>query len=206
MSSVISLLLLSLLMQSPDSSKAGKPSEPPAAAAGSSVAGETGGSLLNVRRIYVESFGDDKTSKVLQAMIINSIAESKRFVITENRERADAILKGTAVEKTSQELHASGSGTAAASSVGGVRASSQGLSSSVTGTFGAIGAAIDDSVVATETIDRAAIAVRLLNADGDVIWATTQESKGAKYKGAGADVADKIVKQLLKDLEKAQAR
>ena len=30
---------------------------------------------------------------------------------------------------------------------------------------------------------------------------TTQESKGAKYKGASADVSDKIVKQLLRDIE-----
>jgi hypothetical protein len=135
-------------------------------------------------------------------MIINSLVETKRFVITENKEKADGILKGTAVEKTSQELHASGSGTSAASSSGVV--SGAGRGSSVTGAFGAIGGAIDDSVVATETIDRAAIAVRLLNADGDVIWATTQESKGAKYKGASADVADKIVKQLLIDLERAQ--
>jgi hypothetical protein len=36
-----------------------------------------------------------------------------------------------------------------------------------------------------------------------VVWSTTQESKGAKYKSAGADVADKIVKQLLRDIEKA---
>ena len=34
------------------------------------------------------------------------------------------------------------------------------------------------------------------------IWTTTQESKGAKYKGASADVANKIVKQLVWDMEK----
>ena len=31
---------------------------------------------------------------------------------------------------------------------------------------------------------------------------TTQESKGAKYKGANADLADKVVRQLLRDLDK----
>jgi hypothetical protein len=55
-------------------------------------------------------------------------------------------------------------------------------------------------VLSTETIDRAAVAVRLVAADGDLIWATTQESKGAKFKGASADVADKVVKQLLHDI------
>ena len=47
-------------------------------------------------------------------------------------------------------------------------------------------------------------AVRLVDADGDVIWSTTQESLGAKFKGASADVADKVVKQLLADIEKAR--
>jgi hypothetical protein len=36
------------------------------------------------------------------------------------------------------------------------------------------------------------------------VWSTTQESKGAKYKGASADVAEKIVKQLLRDIAKAE--
>jgi hypothetical protein len=36
-----------------------------------------------------------------------------------------------------------------------------------------------------------------------VIWTTTQESKGAKFKGASADVAEKIVKQLARDAEKS---
>jgi hypothetical protein len=41
-----------------------------------------------------------------------------------------------------------------------------------------------------------------VNSDGDVIWTTTQESKGGKYKGASADVADMCVKQLLRDIGK----
>jgi hypothetical protein len=40
--------------------------------------------------------------------------------------------------------------------------------------------------------------------DGDVIWSTTQESQGAKFKSSSADVADKVVKQLLHELDKAK--
>jgi hypothetical protein len=61
-----------------------------------------------------------------------------------------------------------------------------------------------DSSVNTETINEARVAVRLVNPDGDVIWTSTQESKGAKYKGSSADVADRCVKQLLKDVEKLE--
>jgi hypothetical protein len=51
--------------------------------------------------------------------------------------------------------------------------------------------------VNTETINEARVAVRLVNSEGDVIWTSTQESKGAKCKGASADAADKCVKQLI---------
>jgi len=36
-----------------------------------------------------------------------------------------------------------------------------------------------------------------VNKDGDVIWSTTQESLGGRFRGASADVADKITRQLL---------
>jgi hypothetical protein len=61
-----------------------------------------------------------------------------------------------------------------------------------------------DSSVNTETVNEARVAVRLVSPDGDVIWTSTQESKGAKYKGASADVADRCVKQLLRDVEKLE--
>jgi hypothetical protein len=35
-----------------------------------------------------------------------------------------------------------------------------------------------------------------------VIWSTTQESNGAKFRGASADVADKITKQLVTDYDR----
>jgi hypothetical protein len=38
--------------------------------------------------------------------------------------------------------------------------------------------------------------VRLVDKNGDVIWSTTQESSGGKFRSAMADVADKIVRQL----------
>ncbi len=167
--------------------------------------------FLKVRKIYVESFGEDSTSKQLQAMLISSLTMSKRFVVTENREKADAILKGAALEKTSQELHVFGEGTAASVATGGYggsvsRSRFGDVSGEIKGGFAAVGAAIEDKSANTETINDARLAVRLVHADGDVIWATVQESRGAKYKGASADVADKVVKQLLRDLERLEKR
>jgi curli biogenesis system outer membrane secretion channel CsgG len=154
--------------------------------------------LLHVKRIFIESFGDDVISKQVQAMVISSLTESKRFIVTENKERADAILKGTGLERISNEFHSNSEGTAA----GGVG----GAFSDGAGSVAGRAAAIEDSNASTETINDARVSLRLVDKDGDVLWATTQESKGAKYRGASADVAEKVVKQLLRDVEKLKKK
>ena len=109
-----------------------------------------------------------------------------------------------ALEKTSQELHAYGESTSVGGASGGSHADVTGLSGSSDAGFVARHMGTSDSSVHTETINEARIAIRLVNPDGDVIWTSTQESKGAKYKGASADVADKCVKQLIRDVEKLE--
>jgi hypothetical protein len=168
----------------------------------------------------VESFGDDPISKEMQAMVVDSLSKSKVFAVTENRDKADAILKGSTLEKTSQEAHSYSDGTSVRVAQGSVNGSVHGSSSGdLSGSFdngtgningsstGYVNGSINGSSSSTHMADRTSISsintvndarasVRLVNSDGDVIWTTTQESKGAKYKGASADVADKIVKQL----------
>ena len=51
--------------------------------------------LSQIKRIYVESFGDDPISKEMQSMVIDSLTSSKVLAVTENRDKADAILKGS---------------------------------------------------------------------------------------------------------------
>ena len=180
----------------------------------------SGKALSQIKRIYVESFGDDPISKEMQAMVVDSLTKSKVFAVTENRDKADAILKGSTLEKTSQEAHSYSDGTlvgVAQSSVNGsVHGSSSGdlsgsfdngtgningsstgyVNGSINGSSSSTHMADRTSISSINTVNDARASVRLINSDGDVIWTTTQESKGAKYKGASADVADKIVKQL----------
>jgi len=166
----------------------------------------------------VESFGDDPISKEMQAMVVDSLTNSKVLAVTENKDKADAILKGSTLEKTSQEAHSYSDATSVGVAHGSVHGSSSGnLSGSFVGGTGNINGSstgsIDGSTNSTHMADAtstssvttandARASVRLVNSDGDVIWTTTQESKGAKYKGASADVANKIVKQLVWDMEK----
>ena len=209
---VFALSLVFGLMQSPAKTK-GTPKNAPVAVEAkpteeARIDPEIADKLLKVKRIYVDSFGDDALSKSLQGMVINALTASKRFIVTENKEKADAVLKGGALEKTSQEFHSLGEGAHVATASGGqsssITGNAAGVSGSSHGGFIARAMGAEDSVASTETVNDARLAVRLVAADGDVIWTTTQESKGAKYKGATADVADKMVKQLLRDLEKLQ--
>jgi len=65
-----------------------------------------------------------------------------------------------------------------------------------------LGVGETESTTIKERKHEAMATVRLVNKDGDVMWSTTQESNGAKFRGASADVADKITKQLTADLER----
>jgi len=197
------ILILGLLAQAPVAPDVTKPATHQAATADPDADSVT---LLKVKRIYVDNFGNDIISKELQSMIVSALVTSKQFKVTENRESADAILKGVALENTSQEVHAYGEGTSVGAASGGGHSEISGSGGSVSGSssggFIARRMGTQDSSVNTETIHEARIAIRLVSPDGDVIWTTTQESKGAKYKSSSADVADKCVKQLVHDVDK----
>jgi len=166
------------------------------------VAAELTEKLLKAKRIYVDSFGEDVNSKTLQAMLVDALRTTNRFIVTEVKDKADLLLKGASLEKTSQELHAVGSATSVATAGGSQHTTVSRSMGSSLGSFAAQSLGTEDSQTSTETINDARAAVRLVSSDGDVVWSSTQESKGAKYKGAAADVADRIVKQLLRDLDK----
>jgi hypothetical protein len=163
-------------------------------------------SLKNVSRIYIEQLGGGQTSDQMRDMIIAALQNSKLFIITENQERADAVLRGSSDDKIFTEEHnssesiglhaAAGSGDASHSSMGGGSSSHQNT-----------GAGITDSETShiQERRHEASASIRLVDASGDIIWSTTQESSGGKFRGAMADVADRIARQLVDDTRKARA-
>ena len=70
--------------------------------------------------------------------------------------------------------------------------------------YGAVGMAENDVHHIKERKHEAYATVRLCNKDGDVLWSTTQESLGAKFRGSSADVAAKIAHQLTLDYDRAR--
>src|SRR5436305_5984140 len=130
----------------------------------------------------------------MRDFLLSSLEGSKLFVLTENQERADAILKGAAEDLVFTEVHSSSDSLNARSNIGTGRANS-----SSRGAYAGFGVGESESEHSAERRHEAVAAVRLVNKEGDVIWATTQESLGAKFRGASTDVADKITAKLKDD-------
>jgi hypothetical protein len=159
--------------------------------------------LLTVRRVYVDRLAGGETAAQIRDMIISSLQGARLFLLTENPEGADAFLRGSAEDLVFTDTFASSEGLSARGSI----SAGSSRSSSTTGRrYGSVNASVgeQESTRIAERKHEASAAVRLVNKEGDVIWSTTQESQGAKFRGASADVADKITRQLLTDFDRAR--
>jgi hypothetical protein len=157
--------------------------------------------LARVRRIYVEQLGGGQTSDQMRDMIIAALQNSKAFTITDNQERADATLRGSSDDKVFTDEHTSSESLGLRANAG----TSTGSGSSRDRVSGGAGITDHETTHIKERRHEASASIRLVDGDGDVIWSTTQESAGAKFRGAMADVADKIARQLVDDVRKARA-
>ena len=154
--------------------------------------------LLKIKRVYVERLHGGDNAQHFREMLISALQATKLFTITENAERSDTTLKGAAEDIIFTETFSSSEGIHARTQIGGTR--STGITRGASG----ISVGEQESTRIAERKHEAAASVRLVNKDGDVIWSTTQESQGAKFRGASADVAAKITRQLLDDFARAR--
>ena len=183
------LLFVSLLVQAPDD-----------------VLAQMGG----VKRVFVDRLTGGETAAQMRDLIISSLQGSKLFVLTENTERADAFLRGAAEDLIFTDAFSSSDGlnirgSSNISSGSGTSSRYNGAGSGYdtrSGRAMSIGVGEENSINTKERRHEALATVRLVNKDGDVVWSTTQESNGAKFRGASADVADKITRQLTADVER----
>jgi len=179
---------------------AGLPAPPALAVSGQSIEESCLRQLLTLRRVFVDRLTGGETAAQMRDIIIGSLQASKLFILTENQEKADAVLHGAAEDLVFTETHTSSDGINAHLNVG----TSKGASGYRADQTGGLGIGENESDHSAQRRHEALATVRITNKDGDVIWSTTQESLGAKYHGASADVADKIAAQLKEDFEKAR--
>jgi hypothetical protein len=170
--------------------------------------------LLGIKRVYVDRLTGGETAAQLRDMIIGSLQNARLFILTENQERADVTLHGAAEDLIFTDAFSSSEGInmhAGTSSSSGSGTSSHFNSASSgfderSGRALNVGVGDNSSTNIKERRHEAMATVRLVNKDGDVIWSTTQESTGAKFRGASADVAEKITRQLVADYDRVHNR
>jgi len=155
--------------------------------------------LADVHRVYVDQLGGGRTSDQFRDMLIASMQGTGLFVLTENPERADATLKGSGDDLIYTEERASSDSIGVRANAGG-SSSSRGRNTGASSSASAgVGVSDSESNRSEERRHEATGSVRLVDKNGDVIWSTTQESAGGKFRSAMADVADKIVRQLAEE-------
>ena len=162
-------------------------------------AGPPVASLSAIKRVYVDALAGDKSAAAIRELLIASLQQSRLFVITDNPDRADAMLRGAANDTAFTDTFDSQEGLTARANVG----SYKGTSSRGSG-YSGLSVGEHESHHVKERKHEAFATVRLCNREGDVLWATTQESRGAKFRGASADVAEKVARQLQLDVGKEQ--
>jgi hypothetical protein len=161
--------------------------------------------LSKVHRIYIAILTGGDAALQIRDLLMTSLHNSKQFVITEDEEKADAILKGAGDDDVFTDTFQSTEGINARTQIGS--GSSEGLrnySTTSSNHSGGLSIGENDSRRTEERKHEAIATVRLVSKDGDVIWSATAESLGAKFMGASADVADKIAKRLVTDYKAAK--
>jgi hypothetical protein len=157
--------------------------------------------LRTVRRVFVDRITGGETAAQMREILISSLEATNLFILTENQERADAFLRGGSEDLVFTDVHTSSDSLNAHANVS-LRSGTYSKTSS--GQAAGVGVGESESDRSAERRHEAIAAVRLVSKDGDVIWATTQESTGAKFRGASSDVAEKITAKLREDFEKAR--
>lgn len=123
-------------------------------------------SLLEVKKIYVDSRGDISLRGKVRDSLITTLQTSKRFDTAQTPEEGDAALKlFVNRERAGRKI-------------------SQGQT---------------QRNAKAPLIERGTVSVRLVNADGHIIW---PGERNRSYIGSALEVAEKIVNDLLMDREK----
>ncbi|HYO81300.1 MAG TPA: hypothetical protein VES20_07870 [Bryobacteraceae bacterium] len=151
--------------------------------------------MRRVRRIHVEKLSGEASGPI-RDMIINALQATRVFIVTENADKADAFLRGTAEDLIYTDMFQQ------SESVSARVGTSRSTRDVIPGMNAGVGH--QESTRIAERKHEATAAIRLVDRDGEILWSTTQESHGAKFRGASADVADKVVRQLVTDLQPAK--
>ena len=167
-------------------------SEEPPAPEGASLKESQLLKLLQIKAVYVDLLNGNGSEEI-RDMLIGSLHRAGLFLVVEDEERADAFVRGAAEDLIYSDYSTRREGL----NVRGSASSSERESGESEYSAASFGIGDTESSSSRQRKHEALAAVRLVLRNGEVIWSATQESAGAKYKGAGSDVADKVAKELV---------
>ncbi len=151
------------------------------------------GALREVKRLCVEEFGGGETARRIRALVIAELHRMGAFVITENPRRADAFLRGFAEDLSFMERHTRDENVSS-------RASGSVSTGGYTRSRAAASRNEGGSASARESAEsrrhEASLSIRIVTAEGDVLWSEAAESRGGKFRSASAEVAARVVAAL----------
>ena len=159
-------------------------------------------SLKAVKRLCVEDFEGGANATQLRAMLIAEIHRVGRFVLTENPRNADAFLRGFAEDLVYAEQHSRDDNTNVR---GSASVSTGGYTRNRTAASQSAGGSSSVRNRSTERRHEAALTVRIVNAEGDILWSASAESGGGKFRSASAEVTKKIADNLREETERGVA-
>src|SRR6516225_2310919 len=97
--------------------------------------------LRTIHRVYVDRLTGGETAAQMRDILISCLDGSKLFILTENQERADAILRGAAEDLVFTDVHSSSDNLNAHSNIG----SSHNSGSSRSGSGGYAGFSVGEN-------------------------------------------------------------
>ncbi len=159
--------------------------------------------LQQITKICVGEFGNDVLGIQMKEIIIAKLFEAKRFKLKEDCKAAKAeevTVKGSVTERTEHTFRSESEGISAGKQAVGVGASSSTVVA--VGEGGSLSA--HENLSSSQTKEHAVVTLRLVDKEGEILWAISQESTGGKTKGAIGDAAERAVRRLLRDIERAE--
>lgn len=158
--------------------------------------------LASMRTLCVETFsGDQALAAAVREMVFAGLFAERSFTLTERCDRADAMLKGAVLERGTSRVRAEGEGT----EFGVARGAAVRDGSAAAAAAGALAGGQGELLYSAESGQAAAVVLRIVDAEGVVLWAHAQESPGGKVRGAAGDAVDRALRQLARDLARARA-
>jgi len=161
-----------------------------------------GESLPTIKRVCVDKItGDALVASASREILLASLFMGKRFAVIENCDKADATLKGAVLSATEKRTRGESESIGFGKASGSPHANQDFASSGFDASSGSNG----ESLFSSESRTQASVVLRLVDREGVVTWATTQESAGGRAKAAIPDALDRAMKQLFRDVDRSSA-